>query len=173
MRSSFESFLVVALLTACDPNTASMPPAEPTQVEPAPLPSLEGVTPLRVQDPALEASLEGKVAVIDLWATWCEPCRASIPKVVRLSQAYPPEKLVVAGIHVGAGVETAERYAADAGISYALYADEAFAFSDRVGSRSVPMLLVVDAGGMIVHRTSELDAQTLAIVRGLVEASSS
>lgn len=165
--------MAVLLLAGCDPDAASTAPAEPAAVEPAPLPSLEGVTPLRAQDPPLASALEGNVGVIDLWATWCEPCRASIPKVVRLSEAYAGQGLVVAGIHVGAGVETAERYAADAGISYALYADEAFAFSDRVGSRSVPMLLVVDRDGTIVHRTAELDAETLAIVRQLVERSSS
>ncbi len=158
-------------MLGCDPSAGSTPPPDaaiPSQ--PAiPLPSLEGVEPL-LEGVSLQERLRGKVGVIDLWATWCEPCRESIPKVVRLSRAYASADLVVAGIHVGAGVESAERYAADAGIAYPLYADPRFVFSDRIGSRSVPLLLVVDRDGTLVHRTRELDRETLALIRRLVEA---
>ena len=153
---------MIALLAGCP-----APTAEPTTVpamEPVPLPRVQP-RPLTAKVPLAEA-LAGKVAVIDLWATWCEPCRDSIPKVVRLAAAYPD--VAVIGIHVGAGDESAERFAADANITYPLYTDPEFAFSDEVGSRNVPTLLVVDKAGRIVHKGTELDKPTLALVRSLL-----
>ncbi|MGH1343106.1 MAG: TlpA family protein disulfide reductase [Nannocystales bacterium] len=134
-----------------------------------PLPSLAPVVPLNQGEPSLQATVEGKVAIIDLWATWCEPCRESMPKVARLAQAYADSDLVVAGIHVGPSAEGAVRFAAEAGIEYPMHIDPDFTFTDAVGSRSVPLLLVVDRDGKVVHRTHELDHETLELVRGLME----
>jgi len=135
----------------------------------APLPSLAAVVPLREGEPALQDVVRGKVAIIDLWATWCEPCRESMPKVARLAQAYAGTDLVVAGIHVGPTAAGAVRFAAEAGIEYPMHIDPDFGFTDAVGSRSVPLLLVVDREGTVVHRTHELDHETLELVRALME----
>jgi thiol-disulfide isomerase/thioredoxin len=133
-------------------------------MDPVPLPEVE-LRPLTAKAPLREL-VAGKVAVIDLWATWCEPCRESIPKVVRLAAAYP--EVAVIGIHVGEGEETAERFAREANIGYPLFTDPQFAFSDRVGSRNVPTLLIVDKAGRIVHKGTELDKPTLGLVRSLL-----
>lgn len=135
----------------------------------APLPSLAGVLPLQPGDPALQEQVRGKVAIIDLWATWCEPCRESMPKVARLAEAYADTDLVVAGVHVGPSAANAVRFAAEAGIEYPMHIDPDFGFTDAVGSRSVPLLLVVDREGTVVHRTHELDHETLELVRALME----
>lgn len=161
------SLLALVLALACRPTSEGTQGGPTVAMEPVPLPASAELQ--RLTAPSdLHALVDGKVAVIDLWATWCEPCRDSIPKIVRLHAAYAEADLVVVGIHVGAGVEGAERFAADAHIEYPLFADPEFVFSDRVGSRSVPTVLVVDKQGRIVHRGAELDATTLAIVRSLL-----
>ncbi len=171
MRSRFSPLLALAGLLACDPSGAV--PTRPAtdrepEVAPGPLPSLEAVKPLRTGDSLLSAQVEGRVVVIDLWATWCEPCRESMPKVARLAEAYAATDLVVVGIHVGPSAEGAVRFAEEAGIEYPMHIDPDYAFTDAVGGRSVPLMLVVDREGVIVHRTHELDHETLAIVRRLV-----
>jgi thiol-disulfide isomerase/thioredoxin len=166
MAKSFDLLLLAALL-ACRPALADTHGGPEPELQPVPLPPGGGLQRLTATA-ELDALVDGKVAVIDLWATWCEPCRESIPKVVRLAEAY--SDLVVVGIHVGEGVEGAERFAAEANIHYPLYSDPEFAFSDRIGSRSVPTLLVVDQEGRIVRRGTELDASTLALVRTLLAA---
>lgn len=170
MRSLFESLtlaLLVASSVACEP-TATPGESAHASVAPAPLPSLASIRPLSAGGPRLSEQVSGRVAVIDLWATWCEPCRESMPKVARLAEAYAETDLVVVGVHVGPSAANAARFAAEAGIEYPMHIDPRFDFTDAVGSRSVPLLLVVDRDGTIVHRTHELDAETLALVRRLV-----
>jgi thiol-disulfide isomerase/thioredoxin len=163
------SWLLLAAALACRPAAQDVSGGPEAIEHPVPLPAVADLQRLTATAD-LETLVDGRVAVIDLWATWCEPCRASIPKVVRLAAAYPDAELMVVGIHVGAGVDAAERFASDARIDYPLFADPEFAFSDRVGSRSVPTLLVVDRSGRIVHRGTELDAPTLALIRSLLAA---
>lgn len=43
------------------------------------------------------ASIKGKVAFIDFWATWCPPCRKSIPSLAKLQKKYA-DKLIVIGV---------------------------------------------------------------------------
>lgn len=40
----------------------------------------------------------GKVVLVDFWATWCPPCRQSIPELVRLQESYAGQGLVILGI---------------------------------------------------------------------------
>ncbi|MBC8073986.1 MAG: TlpA family protein disulfide reductase [Deltaproteobacteria bacterium] len=129
----------------------------PTEIDPVPL---------QADPTTLGDRIRGEVAVIDLWATWCEPCRTTIPRIIRLADAYRDRGLVVLGVHVGPG--EANAYARAAGIRYPLYADPDFVLSDRIGTRSVPTVLVVDRAGNIVFRGSELDAAALTIIDSLL-----
>jgi cytochrome c biogenesis protein CcmG/thiol:disulfide interchange protein DsbE len=44
------------------------------------------------------ASTRGKVVILDFWATWCPPCRASIPELVKMQEKYKDKGLVILGI---------------------------------------------------------------------------
>jgi peroxiredoxin len=46
------------------------------------------------------SSFKGKVVLIDFWASWCMPCRASIPGVVRLYNKYKDKGFVVLGVSI-------------------------------------------------------------------------
>ncbi len=91
-----------------------------------------------------------------------------MPKIARLADAYADTDLIVVGIHVGPSAQLATRFAHEAGIRYPMHIDARFDFADAVGTRSVPLLLVVDRDGTIVHRTHELDHKTLSLVRELL-----
>src|SRR5436309_1515520 len=56
------------------------------------VPSLSGGT-LSSQD------LKGKIAVIDVWATWCGPCRMVIPHLVRLQEKFKDRGVTVVGLN--------------------------------------------------------------------------
>jgi cytochrome c biogenesis protein CcmG, thiol:disulfide interchange protein DsbE len=97
----------------------------------------------------------GKVVVLDFWATWCPPCRMSIPELVNLQDKYRENGLVILGISVdSAGTKTAylsdfmEKYK----INYTiLRADEKITgkyFGDS--EFSIPTLFIVNREGMVV-----------------------
>ena len=64
------------------------------------------------------AGFEGKVLVLNFWATWCGPCKVEIPHLVELQQQYADAGLLVIGIAVDEPVEKLEPYVAEAGINY-------------------------------------------------------
>jgi thiol-disulfide isomerase/thioredoxin len=52
--------------------------------------------------PVSLADLRGKVVLLNIWATWCGPCRAEMPSLQRLHQQLGPEGLVVVAVSVDA-----------------------------------------------------------------------
>lgn len=110
----------------------------------------------------------GHVVVLDFWAGWCDECKRSVPQVARMASAFAADGLVVVGVNVGEPAHDAIGYAHDLGISYPIALDPDLAFSDRVGASSLPMVLVIDRDGAVVHRSRHLDEATLAAVRGLL-----
>lgn len=148
----------VLLLAGCA-TTAAEHPTTLGESLPAPLSA----------DAPLPALIEGRVAVVDLWASWCEACKETMPKLARLEESYGPKDLVVAGINVGETADTAKRFADETGIEYPLYVDPEFRFADSLAAREVPTLLVFDKSGKIVARANEVDRDLLALLRKLME----
>lgn len=139
-----------------------------TAEAPAPtiLPSLPPM-PLAAQ-PQLPELIRGRVAIVDLWASWCTACVETASKLARLEESYGPKGLVVAGVSVGESPEKATAFAKNAGITYPLYTDPEFAFADGLAAREVPMILVVDREGNIVARARTLDRDVLELVKDLL-----
>jgi thiol-disulfide isomerase/thioredoxin len=91
----------------------------------------------------------GKVLILDLFATWCPPCRQEIPHFIELQQAYPG-KLAVVGLSFDQGVDkTVLEFVKDMKINYDVYkgSEEIAQF---VGLRGIPHTLVMDAQGHVV-----------------------
>ena len=55
-------------------------------------------------------SYRGKVVLVDFWATWCGPCRAEIPNVLEMYEAYHDKGFDVLGISLDATPEAAKKY---------------------------------------------------------------
>jgi cytochrome c biogenesis protein CcmG/thiol:disulfide interchange protein DsbE len=156
MRLRFLLLFLLCVAAACPPKKTTVAQAIP-QTE---------VQTLNKEKVSLQSVTQGKVAVVDLWATWCEPCKETLPKLERLSNAYGPAGLLVLGVNVGEeNFAAVKDFAAKVPVTYSLYFDPSFAFVDSLGATKVPTLLVLDRSGRIVHRSAALDEQTLQVIR--------
>ncbi len=108
----------------------------------------------------------GRPIVLDLFATWCEACRANLPRLNELARAHGGD-LVVLGVDVGEERDTALRYAAREGIAYPVYLDPELRFQDSLGVTALPLIVVIDGDGRIAHRSATLDDETLRVIQRL------
>ncbi|MGH7294617.1 MAG: TlpA family protein disulfide reductase [Polyangiaceae bacterium] len=115
---------------------------------------------------------EGRVALVSMWATWCEACMKELDALNRLDASTAGGRdAVVIGVDVGEDPDTVAAFARRRGLRYAQLVDRDFAFADALGQRRVPATLVVDRHGRIVYRGDALDARSLeALRRAIAEA---
>ncbi len=98
----------------------------------------------------LEA-LHGRVVVLDFWASWCPPCRASVPSLDAFARAHPDVTIV--GINVEGNRDDAFVRDAHArlGGSYPTVHDRDGSLQAAYGISALPTLFVVDPRGTIVQ----------------------
>jgi cytochrome c biogenesis protein CcmG/thiol:disulfide interchange protein DsbE len=95
----------------------------------------------------------GKAVLLNFWATWCEPCRAETPWLVKLSRVYGPRGLQVVGIDMEDDRADVLRFVRAAGIRYpVVQGDDALAALFG-GLRGLPTSIYVDRRGLVVGET--------------------
>jgi peroxiredoxin len=97
------------------------------------------------------SDLKGKVVLVEFWATWCPPCRASIPALERLHRTYNEKGLVVLGVSLDDGWESVKPFAAEHGISYPVLKGSKD-LSAQYLVRAIPTLFLVNKEGLIAQR---------------------
>jgi thiol-disulfide isomerase/thioredoxin len=97
---------------------------------------------------------KGKVLVLDFYATWCVPCRDSIPHLIGLQKKFEDQGLRVVGLNVGGPGDEQEvpAFAKEFGIQYTLaIPDEDLASFLLSGSDAIPQTFVFDRQGQLVE----------------------
>jgi thiol-disulfide isomerase/thioredoxin len=120
------------------------------------------------------ADYQGKVVVLDFYATWCEPCRAETPRLVQLAKQYQQQGLQVIGLNVG-GADDRDQvpgYAGEFGIQYPLgFPDDEFADSFLGDNQNIPQAFVFDRNGKLVKRFIGYSDSSGAELERIVKAS--
>lgn len=173
MPSSRLSFIVVLAwsLTACSskkPSRSGELSMTPTSASPS-LPSVT-VEPLASDGPPrpLADVVAGKVAVIDLWATWCTACRDVSKNVELMAEAHRTKAFVAVGLDVGEERDVVSAFFGNAPPKIPIYLDKQFRVADAIGARELPTILVVDRAGKIRLVRKKVDSEVLRLVDKLL-----
>ena len=116
--------------------------------EPQPLPELP---PLAQMDGSSFdfQKLEGRPYVINLWATWCPPCRRELPM---LSEAAEESNVSILLVNQGEASEIVQKYLNENNVAAgAILIDNSSVLSQRLKSSALPFTIFVDASGRIVE----------------------
>jgi len=100
-------------------------------------------------------SFRGKFLVLNIWATWCPPCRNELPSLERLHQTLDPQHFIVVGLSVDDDVIQAREYLIDKGISFTSFIDKDMKIaSDIFGIRIYPDTLLISPQGVLLRRVA-------------------
>ncbi len=98
---------------------------------------------------------DGKVLVVNFWATWCPPCRREIPAFIDLQETYGERGLQFVGVAID-DPEKVRDYGATYGINYPSLVGEndAIEVATRYGNRvgALPFTTIINREGWIVYR---------------------
>ncbi len=122
------------------------------------------------------ADFRGKVVLLNLWATWCAPCREEMPALDRLqAKLGGPDFEVVALSIDQQGVQVVRKFFDEVGVkALGLYIDPSAQAGFKLGTVGLPTTVIVDRKGREVARRvgpAEWDAPEMASeLRSMIEA---
>ena len=101
------------------------------------------------------AGLHGKVVLLNVWATWCHPCRDEIPELEALHQKHKARGLEVVGVSVDAGGDDTgiREFMREFRMTYAVWRDPDERVSARFLLIGVPATFLIDRQGILRWRT--------------------
>ena len=132
-------------------------PRAQSEFKPAPdfeLATFDGGT-LRLSD------LEGKVVVLNFWASWCPPCRWEMPFFETMWNEYRDRDVVFVGVAMSDTVEDAKGFAEESGVTYPIGLDETAEIVRAYEVFSLPTTFFIDKEGQIQRRLTSAANEAL------------
>jgi peroxiredoxin len=110
------------------------------------LPALNGLLP-----GASLPKTTGKVVLVDFWASWCAPCKASFTAMARLHQKYASRGLVIVGIGVDDEAADYKGFVSKNKVAFTLVHDTSHKAAEFFNPPTMPSSYLVDRKGVIRH----------------------
>jgi thiol-disulfide isomerase/thioredoxin len=98
------------------------------------------------------SDFRGKPLLINVWASWCGPCRAEMGSLERLARRYGGKEFNVIGISTDDDRIAAQGFLWFAKISFPNYIDHQLVLENMLGANKIPLTILVDAEGRIVRK---------------------
>ena len=115
---------------------------------------------------------KGKVLLVDVWATWCPPCKMEIPELVKLYGNYKNKGVEIIGIATDKqGADKVKPFVEEEKVKYPILLDTTGEYAGRkLNIRGIPTLFVVDKTGVVRNvnvgytQYAELEKQIKAVL---------
>ena len=98
------------------------------------------------------AEHEGKVVVLDFWASWCVPCRRSFPWLNEMHTKYAEDGLVIIGVNLDADKKDAGAFLAEYPAAFRIYYDTETVLAQEFAVEAMPSSFVIGRDGEVVAR---------------------
>lgn len=100
------------------------------------------------------ADFRGKVVLLNIWATWCLPCREEMPTLDRLQAALAGKKFEAVALSIDrGGVDAVKKFYTEIGIQHlAIYVDTSSQVGFALATAGLPTTLLIDAEGRELGR---------------------
>jgi len=95
------------------------------------------------------ADHQGKVILLNFWATWCPPCRAEIPHLREIYSDYENADFVLVGVNAREPSGTVTQFIASEGIKYVVLLDPDGRVGDLYGVRGIPHNVLIGRDGTV------------------------
>lgn len=158
----------IALLCMVAGCSASPPPDRLVDGQPFPAVTLTDVDGKQVEFSAWR----GKLVVLNIWATWCAPCRKELPSLQRLSQSLDARRYAVIGLAMDEDEHVVREYLIDKGVTYVNFLDKDMRIVKEVfGLSAYPDTLIIAPDGTLLGRiVGAADWDAPQVIKALEEA---
>jgi thiol-disulfide isomerase/thioredoxin len=98
------------------------------------------------------SQFKGRPLIINVWASWCGPCRAEMASLERLAWLGHPAGFTIIGISTDDYPDAAKAFMKQANSTISHYIDEKLLLENMLGADKLPLTLLVDANGKVVDK---------------------
>ncbi len=119
----------------------------------SPAPDFRAVVVATHDTVSLREQYRGQVTLVNIWATWCAPCRDEMPSMEALYQDYRAKGFKIAAVSIDEGEDAAvQAFATELGLTFDILHDRSGAIQGTYQTTGVPESFLLDKDGRIVRR---------------------
>lgn len=97
------------------------------------------------------SDLKGQVVLVNLWATWCPPCKAEMPTINAFYQAHQAAGFTTLMANMQEDAETVQTFIEANGFTFPVLLDSRGEMMKLYGVRGLPTTFIIDRGGLVRH----------------------